>query len=382
MLLMLLTAAAVGHRHAAATPPCCSTLVWGSGWSSCNTASGTPCPPSCAICRGSGKRSAAPGLCSNHSATPWGGEWACPNCPLTCLTATKKPAPRPPPPSLPLHPFSAIGAGDVNGPFEHRGTYHLFTCCSWRHLTAPSAAGPWTDQGAQTAPAAGGKYISGSVTVVDGVPRAVMPWNMGNIPSTCCAGPPSNGRWSYPCVANPPTAACFQSYLMSLATDPSDALLKDWQPFSKQATLVNYTARQQEHGWVQQDPSRGWLDSAPHDPKRWLFLGGTSVNGSQANPSGVPVIELFGSRAGSDWAQGFEYLGVFSADGLAMCDPELITWPGSEIAALYGPPLVTTPSLRNGGTLVFGSVGLRLGCRYAGIAYEAVIKVTQSRKNT
>ena len=169
---------------------------------------------------------------------------------------------------------------------------------------------------------------------------------------------------------------------MSLATDPSDALLKDWQPFSKQATLVNYTARQQEHGWVQQDPSRGWLDSAPHDPKRWLFLGGTSVNGSQANPSGVPVIELFGSRAGSDWAQGFEYLGVFSADGLAMCDPELITWPGSEIAALYGPPLVTTPSLRNGGTLVFGSVGLRLGCRYAGIAYEAVIKVTQSRKNT
>ena len=58
---------------------------------------------------------------------------------------------------------------------------------------------------------------------------------------------------------------------------------------------------------MQQDPSRGWLDSAPHDPKRWLFVGGTSVNGSRANPSGVPIIELFGSRAGGDWTQGFEY---------------------------------------------------------------------------
>ena len=120
------------------------------------------------------------------------------------------------------------------------GTYHLFTCCSWRHLTAPSAAGPWTDQGAQTAPAAGGHYISGSVTVVDGVPRAVMPWNMGNIRATCCVGPPSNGAWAYPCVANPPTAACFQSYLMSLATDPSDTLLKDWQPFANQARPQHY----------------------------------------------------------------------------------------------------------------------------------------------
>ncbi len=254
-----------------------------------------------------------------------------------------KTGPVPPPPAagpavethLPLHPFSATGAGDVNGPFVFKGTYHLFTCCSWRHLTAPTAVGPWTDQGQETAPARGNKYISGSVTVVDGVPRAVMPWNMGNKPATCCAGPPSNGAWSYPCVANPPTSTCFQSYLMSVARDPTDHLLKEWQPFDQQTTLVNYTEGHTGHGWVQQDPSRGWLDSTPHDPKRWLFIGGTSINGSKGNPSGIPIIELWGSRAGADWTKGFEYLGIFSADGLSMCDPELITWPESAVAALY-----------------------------------------------
>ena len=28
-------------------------------------------------------------------------------------------------------------------------------------------------------------------------------------------------------------------------------------------------------------------------------------------------------------------IGIFSADGLAMCDPELIRWPHTNIAALY-----------------------------------------------
>jgi hypothetical protein len=122
---------------------------------------------------------------------------------------------------------------------------------------------------------------------------------------------------------------------MSLARDPNDHLLKDWQPFEQQTTLVSYTAGHSGHGWVQQDPSRGWLDSPPHDPKRWLFIGGTAINGSKENPSGIPIIELWGSRAGADWTKGFDYLGVFSADGLQMCDPELITWPESEVAALY-----------------------------------------------
>lgn len=68
-------------------------------------------------------------------------------------------------------------------------------------------------------------------------------------------------------------------------------------------------------------------DRAPHDSSRWLFLGGTSVNGSAASPNGVPIIEIWGSSAGSDWSRGFEYLGVFSDHGLAMCDPELIIFP-------------------------------------------------------
>ena len=35
-----------------------------------------------------------------------------------------------------------------------------------------------------------------------------------------------------------------------------------------------------------------------------------------------------------DRSKGFEYLGVFSDAGLAMCDPELIRFPGSKLAAL------------------------------------------------
>lgn len=331
--MALLLALHASSLSIALTPPCCSTLKWAAGWVC------PGCPPSCAVCHGSGSRSNDSVACS---AIHWGTNWECTDCPMICNITKTSPAPPPPPrpppePSsaMPLHPFSATGAGDVNGPFLFKGTYHLFTCCSWRHLTAPTAVGPWSDQGQETSPAVGNKYISGSVTVVDGVPRAVMPWNMGNKPATCCAGPPSNGTWRYPCVANPPTSTCFQSYLMSFARDPSDHLLKDWQPFDQQIALVNYTAGHAGHGWVQQDPSRGWLDSAPHDPKRWLFVGGTSINGSKENPSGIPIIELWGSRAGGDWTKGFEYLGVFSADGLSMCDPELITWPGTRVAALY-----------------------------------------------
>ena len=138
------------------------------------------------------------------------------------------------------------------------------------------------------------------------------------------------------CVANPPTQACFQDYMMSEAIAPlTDPTFPHWQPFPQQTVLVNHTAGHPGHGWVQQDPSHAWKDRAPHDPERWLFLGGTSINGSKASPNGVGIIEIWGSRAGSDWGKGFEYLGVFSADGLAMCDPELITFPGTEVAALY-----------------------------------------------
>ena len=59
----------------------------------------------------------------------------------------------------------------------------------------------------------------------------------------------------------------------------------------------------------------------------------------------MPIIELFGSRAGGDWTQGFEYLGIFSADGLAMCDPELITWPVQPEPCFFAPRSVWRPLL-------------------------------------
>ena len=290
--------AAAADAAAAATsqPPCCSTLHWGNAWLC------PGCPPTCSICRGSGNRSGPSVPCSSIH---WGhgpAAWRCTDCPKICQVTGSQPPP--PPPPQPLHPFSAIGAGDVNGPFELNGTYHLFKCCDWGHLIAPSAAGPWTSLGAENSPAAGAGYISGSVTVVDGIPRAVMPLNRGNNPQ-CCDGPPSNKTWKYPCVANPPSPTCFQSYSMSLPVAPANSSdsssFSHWQPLEQRTILVNYTHGHTGHGWVQQDPSHAWRDSAPHDPERWLFLGGTSIDGSVAKPNGRPIIEIFGSRAGSDW---------------------------------------------------------------------------------
>ena len=188
------------------------------------------------VCRGSGDRSGPTVPCRTIK---WGKAWKCQDCPLVCTIPTTPQPPSPPsPPSVhSLHPFSAHGAGDVNGPFEHNGTYHLFKCCDWAHLISDSAVGPWQE----IAPGSIGLgYISGSVTVVDNVPRVVAPLNRGNN-QQCCVGPPSNGTWNYPCVANPPTPACQQTYMMSVALDPTDVEFKTWQQLPQQTVLVNYT---------------------------------------------------------------------------------------------------------------------------------------------
>ena len=104
--------------------------------------------------------------------------------------------------------------------------------------------------------------------------------------------------------------------------------------------LRNYSDGHPSHGWVQQDPSLGFQIDGDSNSGRWYFVGGTSINGTEANPAGVPIIELFGSRPDpqgeyDDWSLGFDYLGIFSADGLQMCDPELIRWPNTTVAALY-----------------------------------------------
>lgn len=114
--------------------------------------------------------------------------------------------------------------------------------------------------------------------------------------------------------------------------------LSDWDQPSEAAPLLHhYSDGHPNHGWVQQDPSLGFQIGSD---ARWYFIGGTSINGTAANPAGVPIVELWGSRPSphggyDDWGLGFEYLGIFSADGLQMCDPELIRWPNTTIAALY-----------------------------------------------
>lgn len=120
------------------------------------------------------------------------------------------------PPTI-LHPFPD-GAGDVDGPFYFQERFHLFSCCQWDHVQSTTAVGPWNRV---VGTGIGKGYISGSTTIVNGIPRIVAPLNRGNN-DHCCVGPPSNGRWKYPCVANPPTAACYQTYQMSFPTNLSD----------------------------------------------------------------------------------------------------------------------------------------------------------------
>jgi hypothetical protein len=255
--------------------------------------------------------------------------------------AVNRPPPHPPPPPpavlMPLHPFHEFSpAGDVDGTFEHNGTYHIFKCCDFHHMSAPTASGPWTDLGTAGSPARDGGYISGSATVVGGVPRMVMPLFRGN-PRTshCCAGAdgkPHKPPWRYPCIANPPQGHCRMDYVMSQPTNLSDPQLKEWQGVANQSVLVHSSQGAPNHGYIQQDPSRAWWDVAA---KRWMFLGGSYVNGSAHHAGGFPVLELFGSVAGDDWSQGFEFLSVFSAQGLAACDPELIHFKHQNLSVLY-----------------------------------------------
>jgi hypothetical protein len=122
--------------------------------------------------------------------------------------------------------------------------------------------------------------------------------------------------------------------------DHTDPDVKAWQQLTDQTLLVNYTAGAKGHGWVQQDPSKAWRDEVSG---RWFFLGGTSINGTKESPDGTPIIELFGSRsADDDWSKGFEYVGIFSADGLAMCDPELIIFGANGTFKVGGTAAVYT----------------------------------------
>ena len=69
-----------------------------------------------------------------------------------------------------------------------------------------------------------------------------------------------------------------------------------------------------------------WVDpTSSDDDVRYLFLAGTSVNGTEINFNGLPIIEVLRSRTSSP-SDGFDFLSTFSSDGLQMCDPELVTF--------------------------------------------------------
>ena len=121
---------------------------------------------------------------------------------------------------------------------------------------------------------------------------------------------------------------------MSLPTDPNDPTrqFKEWQPYANQTVIVHGSQGAAGHGYIQQDPSHAWYDDVG---KRWLFIGGSNIDGGPGHASGVPILELFGSVAGDDWSKGFEFLSIFSQQGLAMCDPDIILFPSTNVSVLY-----------------------------------------------
>ena len=76
---------------------------------------------------------------------------------------------------------------------------------------------------------------------------------------------------------------------MSMPTDLSDPQLRHWQGVANQTTLVNGSQGAPGHGYIQQDPSHAWFDE---HSQRWLFLGGSYINGSAGHASGYGGFHL------------------------------------------------------------------------------------------
>jgi sucrose-6-phosphate hydrolase SacC (GH32 family) len=253
-----------------------------------------------------------------------------------------------------FHPKNALPLAhnnDANAPFEHAGIFHLFMqanfpgIAGWNgaiglgHLASRDLArwkvglppallpGKWKGPPGAVGQPAGeplGGYYSGSATVVDGVPRIIIPAVFSEDAScngACTHDQDSGNPWL--CMLNETAVRrCAMLYTTSSPANMSDIWLANW---TAPITIADGRADGvQPHGPGWDDTTHAWQDeedlaaarrqNRPTGEVPWRFAGQTTVCKTpacktRAAGDRAEYLQLFESKAGSDWTKGFRALG-------------------------------------------------------------------------
>eukprot|EP00041_Stephanoeca_diplocostata_P032691 m.1055519 g.1055519 ORF g.1055519 m.1055519 type:complete len:640 (-) comp24192_c1_seq40:3498-5417(-) len=214
-----------------------------------------------------------------------------------------------------FHPrLHAAHCGDPSGPFVFNGVYHLFTQqtfpwlpytggrVGWGHLASMDLV-HWYEIGEYTGFPSSGivpgsrdnrscSYFTGSVSVVDGVPRAVFPAAV------------TDSRTSG-------STAQSMEYQMSVPVNTSDPWLAEW---TLPMRIISPAAGPQPHAARLAGPTAAWKEDDAAHTHRWVFVGETMVNNTA-------ILTTWATKNQSQWAAGWDYLGDFSAQAGAAWAP-------------------------------------------------------------
>lgn len=228
---------------------------------------------------------------------------------------------------------------DANAPFELGGVAHLFMQATFPGVAYwPGALGlahvasrdlaTWVSVAPTLVPGAFGGPIGGvgqpagnategyyscSATIVDGVPRIVVPavffapsFNHG-CPITCADAD------SWHCMLTPEwTQKCAMTYAVTTPANLSDPLLAQWtEPITVVDGRVDGV---QPHGPGFDDTTHAWQDPEDAAAGTWRFAGQTTVCvtvGCNNHSAGdrPTYLQLWASKAGANWSKGFDALG-------------------------------------------------------------------------
>ena len=171
----------------------------------------------------------------------------------------------------------------------------------WTVLPPALVPGQWPGPPGRVGQPAGnatGGYYSGSATVVDGQPRIVVPAVFGtDVPGQFSC------RWTAMHGSN-----CTMLYVVTTPANTSDPWLRQW---TEPVVIVDGRVDGvQPHGPGFDDVTHAWRD--PQDPQTWRFAGQTTVcatPGCTSTSDTPEYLQLWASKNGSDWSQGFRSLG-------------------------------------------------------------------------
>lgn len=198
--------------------------------------------------------------------------------------------------------------------------------------------GPIGGVGHPTGNATGGYYSCGG-TVVNGVPRIIVPAVM--FTGTCSVTCPGNtDPWL--CMLDQQWRdKCPMVYAVTEPVNLTDPLLVEW---TEPITMVDgRTDGIQPHGPGFDDTTHAWIDPEDAAAGIWRFAGQTTVcvtpscndNAAGDRPT---YLQLFASKAGDDWTQGFAALGdLFPVEPNNEPDRGIMNVPGFWKRSEVGP---------------------------------------------